>query len=137
MTLIEDFFFNSPPCSSLLEEEYKKIDLLVKAFATMAKGTYQSIYIIDYYKKKFLYVADNSLFLCGHTSEEVKELGYRFYTNHIPLAEQNIVLEINKSILDFFYKVPLGEQIDYTIFYDFHITKGQKEVLINHKLTPL
>ena len=45
---------------------------MVEAFARV---TYQSVYLIDYYRQEILYVSDNPLFLCGHTAKEVKELG--------------------------------------------------------------
>ncbi len=132
-----DFFLTSAPSFSLSAEDYKKADLVVKAFTSIAKSIYQSVYIIDYYKKNFLYVSDNSLFLCAHSAEEVKELGYTFYINHIPLVEQRRLVEISKSISDFFKKVPREEQTDYTIFYEFHIVIGKEKKLINHKLNPL
>lgn len=56
---------------SVADAHYDRVAPLIEATKTFAKATYQSIYIIDYFKKNFLYVSDNPLFLCGHTVEEV------------------------------------------------------------------
>lgn len=137
MTQVDDFFILSNYVHDISEEEYKKADLLIKVFDALARTTYQSIYIIDYYRRNFLYVSDNPLFLCGHTSEEVRELGYMFYLNHVPSGEQNMLTEINKAGFNFFDKIPIEERLNYTISYDFHLKMNKKEILINHKLTPV
>ena len=36
-----------------------------------------------------------------------------------------------------FNRLPIRETKDYTISYDFHILRGKRERLVNHKLTPL
>lgn len=133
----EDFFIVTNSVYNISEEEYQKAELVIKMFDAVSRTTYQSMYIIDYYKKNFLYVSSNPLFLCGYTSEEVKELGYMFYINHVPLKEQNMLTEINKSGFNFFDKIPIYDRNDYSISYDFHIVTGKKEMLVNHKLTPL
>lgn len=137
MTHVEDFFIVSNSVYNITEEEYQKAELLIKMFDAISRTTYQSIYIIDYYKKNFLYVSSNPLFLCGHTPEKIKELGYMFYINHVPDKDQNMLTEINKSGFNFFEKIPIEERSQYTISYDFHIVTGKKEMLVNHKLTPL
>lgn len=137
MTQVDDFFILSNYVHDISEEEYKKADLLIKVFDALARTTYHSIYIIDYYRQNFLYVSDNPLFLCGHTSEEVKELGYMFYLKHVPSREQNMLTEINKAGFNFFDQIPIEERLNYTISYDFHLKMNKKEVLINHKLTPV
>jgi DNA-binding NarL/FixJ family response regulator len=43
----------------------------------------ESICIIDFKKRRFHYVSDHGLFLCGHSREEVMELGYDFYSKTV------------------------------------------------------
>ena len=137
MVKTEDFFTFSNAVSNISEEEYQKNDFLIDIFDAISRTTSQSLYIIDYYKKNFLYVSPNPLFLCGHTAEEVKDLGYMFYINHVPIEEQTMLTEINIAGFDFFNKIPFDERIKYTISYNFHLTNGKKKTLINHKLTPI
>lgn len=137
MAQVEDFFILSNSVYNISEGEYQKAELLIKMFDAVSRTTYQSIYIIDYYRRNFLYVSDNPLFLCGYSPKEIKELGYMFYINHVPLKEQAMLTEINKSGFNFFEKIPVDERSHYTISYDFHIVNNKKEMLVNHKLTPL
>jgi len=50
--------------------------------------TYQSIYLINYYKKGFL---------CGKTPNKVVEDGYLHYFENVPKEELKMLLEINDA----------------------------------------
>jgi DNA-binding CsgD family transcriptional regulator len=107
----------------------------VKAFARL---TYESVYVIDYEKMAFEYVSENPLFLCGHSAEEVLNLGYEFYFKNVPEKDLVLLNLINEAGFDFFAKLPAEEKKQYSISYDFHlINRDGKPMLINHKLTPL
>lgn len=77
----EDYFIAANSVRAINEEQYKNLDVLIRTAEAISRSLYQSVYLIDYYKKGFLYVSENPLFLCGHTSKEMKELGYSFYSN--------------------------------------------------------
>lgn len=77
------------------------------------------------------------MFLCGLSSERVKELGYRFYLDFVPEDEQSMLLTLNKAGFAFYNDLPVDERKDWYISYDFHILNEEKKILINHKLTPL
>ena len=76
MTQIDDFFMYENRVEGITDADYQRAQLYVEAAQAFAQSTYQSIYIIDYYRKNFLYVSDNPLFLCGHTADEVCQMGY-------------------------------------------------------------
>ena len=78
MTDIKDFFIASNTVRNAPDYDSNVLSTLVQTVEASARVTYQSVYLIDYYKHEFLYVSDNPLFLCGHTAKEVKELGYSF-----------------------------------------------------------
>lgn len=132
---IEDFFFAGNAVSG--EPDYGLAETFVRTAEAFANATYQSVYIIDYYRKNFLYVSPNPLFLCGMSAEAVKELGYQFYLDHVPADEVAMLLEINQAGFSFINKVPPAEKNKYTISYDFHIVNEHDKLLINHKLTGL
>lgn len=136
MAIVNDFFISSNYVNGISEESYGNLGRLVEIIDSFARTSYQSIYIIDYFKKDFLYVSDNPLFLCGLSAEDVKNLGYLFYINYVPRDEQNMLVEINSSGFKFFSQLPLEERIKYTISYDFHLINNKRKILINHKLTP-
>lgn len=114
------------------QQQYLEV---VQSFARLM---YESIYIIDYEKMAFEYVSDNPLFLCGHTSEDVLNMGYDFYFKNVPEDDLQLLNLISEAGFDFFEKLPGNTKKMYSITYDFHlVNKDGKQMLINHKLTPL
>ena len=94
MAQIDEFFFDTNRVEGITEADYERAKPYVEAAQAFAQSTYQSIYIIDYFRKNFLYVSDNPLFLCGHTAEEVRQMGYGFYINNVPADEQPMLTEL-------------------------------------------
>ena len=126
MTQIEDFFNEKNRVESITEADYLRIKPYIETAKAFAQTTYQSIYIIDYFKKRFLYVSDNPIFLCGHSAKEVMEMGYGFYLNHVPEAELPMLTELNQAGFSAFNATPREEK-----------KHCGKKLLINHKITPL
>jgi hypothetical protein len=72
------------------------------------------------------------------TIYKVKELGYAFYFRNVKEDDLNLLFKINEVGFEFFERLSLNERKLYTISYDFHIINEKgKDILINHKLTPL
>lgn len=137
-TQIDDFFKPLTLTDVPGEEDYKIIDTYINAARKFSQTTYQSLYIVDYYRRGFLYVSDNPLFLCGHKSAEVLEAGYLFYLKNVPPDDLKFLLEINQAGFSFFNNLLPEERLEYSISYDFHLTQPNNHLLlINHKLTPL
>ena len=67
MTDIKDFFIASNTVRNAPDYDSNMLSTLVQTIEAFARVTYQSVYLIDYYRQEFLYVSDNPLFLCGHT----------------------------------------------------------------------
>ncbi|MDR3143163.1 MAG: helix-turn-helix transcriptional regulator [Tannerellaceae bacterium] len=134
----DDFFIKENEITFIPEEYYVPMKLYVQFLDAFARSTYKSIYVIDYYKKNFLYVSDNPLFLCGMSAEEVQEMGYEFYINQVPESNLPLLLEINRAGFIFAENVPGENRLEYTLSYDFQIKQPKrKNLLINHKITPL
>ena len=110
MTQIEDFFNEKNRVESITEADYLRTKPYIETAKAFAQTTYQSIYIIDYFKKRFLYVSDNPIFLCGHSAKEVMEMGYGFYLNHVPEAELPMLTELNQAGFSAFNATPREEK---------------------------
>ena len=76
---IGNFFLTTNCVESIPDEEYKKVNLLVKAAKAFARSTYQCVYVIDYYKREFVYVSENLALLCGQPIDEIMNFGYDLY----------------------------------------------------------
>ncbi|MDQ1090490.1 response regulator transcription factor [Siphonobacter sp. SORGH_AS_1065] len=135
---VKDFFkpIDNHDDSSLYN--YEMVEPYIKLAETFSKLINNSIYLIDYKKKGFLYVSDNSLFLCGKTAKQVEQLGYSFYINNVPYDDLNLLLKINEIGFNFFKKIQIEERLNYSISYDFRLKQtNTNTILINHKLAPI
>lgn len=121
----DDFFLHSNKVGHISKEDYDKIELLVNAAKAFARSTYQCVYIIDYFHQDFIYASDNLAYLCGLEPEQLMEAGYQMYIDHVPDADLQMLLEVNKKGFDLFNELPVGDRLDYTISYDFHFTNGR------------
>ncbi len=125
MAKVEEFFTLTNIVEGIDDERYQHLDPMIRAIDAMANATYQSIYVIDYLRQGFLHVASNPLFLCGHTAEEVKQMGYRLYIDHVPAEEQPMLIEINEVGFKRFNEEPIDERSHCFMSYDFHIRSGE------------
>ena len=137
MELIDEFFVPENNVDNISEDDYKQASLVVSAVNALARIAYQSIYVVDYYKKNFLYVADNPIFLCGFRTDEVQKMGFSFYLQQVPEDEVKMLIEINRAGFEFYSQTPVEERVKLSISYDFHLKDRGHNVLINHKLTPI
>jgi len=138
MNDVNDFFSFRNTVNSISNNEQQKTANYLAPVMAFARTTYKSIYIIDYQQKGFEYVSDNPLFLCGHTAEEVQEMGYAFYFKYVIEEDLNLLLKINEAGFEFYERIPLEERKNYTISYDYHLKNQEgKTILINQKLTPM
>ncbi len=94
---MKDIFISSNMACNAPDYNPDVLSTLTRTAEAFARVTYQGIYLIDYYRQEFLYVSDNPLFLCGHTAEEVRGWGYRFYLKHVPEKDQKMLVELNRS----------------------------------------
>lgn len=137
MNTTDEFFIPDNEVILPQELDYSRIDEYIHSAEAFSRSTYQSVYIIDYFNRNFLYVSPNPMFLCGLSPDKVLQLGYRFYLEYVPEEEQALLLTINNAGFALYNSIPKEERWEWFISYDFHIINKGKKILINHKLTPL
>lgn len=134
---IEDFFLTTNRVETSPILDYKKAELLVNAAKAFSRSTHQCVYVIDYFKKNFLYVSENISYWCGYSADDVKDMGYKFYLKNVPEEEQQMLLEINQKGFEHYNSIPVEDRVHSSISYDFHIINNKKRRLVNHHLTPM
>ncbi|MDR7694572.1 helix-turn-helix transcriptional regulator [Riemerella anatipestifer] len=135
---INSFFDDGNTFHHLSDNDLDQLKDYISVVDAFARLSYKSIYVIDYQNQSFEYVSNNPLFLCGLSSQEVKELGYAFYFRNVKKEDLELLMKINEVGFLFYERIPIEERKLYTISYDFHlINERNKPVLVNHKLTPI
>ncbi|WP_410880243.1 LuxR C-terminal-related transcriptional regulator [Myroides sp. DW712] len=120
------------------ETEEALNDATVKAIQAFARMTYKSIYVLNHEKKEFDYIADNPLFLCGHTVQKVRTMGFNFYAHCVPEEEQGLIRQLTQAGFSFFNALPMEYKKDYTLSCDFHLKHPHiPNLLIRQEVTPL
>ena len=61
MPQIDDFFIDKNRVDGITEEDYERVQPKIEAVAAAARTTTNSIYIIDYHKRNFLYSSENPM----------------------------------------------------------------------------
>jgi DNA-binding NarL/FixJ family response regulator len=67
-----------------------------EALASICRG---SVYVFDFQENCFRYINNHDLFLCGHSADEVKRLGYSFYPEIIHPDDMPLLKKIVRRIL--------------------------------------
>ena len=134
---IDEFFIPDNEIKLPEELDYTRVNEYIRSAEAFSRSTYQSVYIIDYFKQNFLYVSPNPMFLCGLTPEQMQKLGYRFYFEFVPEDERQLLIDINKAGFSFYSHIPVEEKHEWCIQYDFHVVHDGHPILVNHKLTSL
>ena len=135
---LNDFFSIRNTINDISDYEKEQTANYLEPIKAFARTTYKSIYVIDYQTQGFEYVSDNPLFLCGHTAEEVQQMGYAFYFKYVIKPDLDLLVQINTAGFEFYSKIPIEQRKNHTISYDYHLENQEgKTILINQKLTPL
>ena len=133
MTQINDFFIDKNRVDGITEEDYERVQPKIEAVAAAARTTTNSIYIIDYHKRNFLYSSENPML----APVGLKDMGYSLYIDYVPKEEQAMLLEINRAGFEEFSRIDLANKMEFVISYDFHFIQNGRSRMVNHRLTPL
>ena len=135
---ISDFFKPIRLDSIPSAYDYGMVKYYTRLADALSQLSYHSIYLIDYYKRGFLYVSENPLFLCGKSASQVLQAGYSFYLKNVPNEDLQLLLKINEAGFQFYNNIAIDERTNYSISYDFRLKQPNGHLmLINHKLAPL
>jgi len=121
MEVIPNTFLADSRIKSIPETDYIQAKIIISTLKAISRMTYQSIYVVDYSRQNFLFVSENSFFLCGYQPQEMVEMGFKFYERVIPENEWRMLLEINHSGFSFFNRIPIEDRLKLSFSFNFHI----------------
>lgn len=133
MNRIDDFFIDKNRVDGITEADYERVRPKIEAVAAAARTSTNSIYIIDYFKRNFLYASENPML----APVGLKNMGYALYLNYVPEEEQAMLHEINRAGFKEFSRIDVADKMDFVISYDFHFIQNGRSRMVNHRLTPL
>ncbi len=116
-------------------ESVKPYFSLLDSFSRVIR---HSIYVVDYYSRKFVYVSSNPLFLCGYKSKEVIDMGYSFYKRVMVEEDLKMLYEIDKIGYELFSQLTVEDRGKSMISYDYRLKQpGGRITMVNQKTTPM
>ena len=137
MVLTDSFFTISDYAKGITAADYERIKPCVETVRSFALTTHQSIYIIDLFKRNFLYVSDNPIILCGQTAETMQKMGYKFFHTHVPEEELPMLKSLNQVAFKVFYNTPAEHRRQCMLSFDFHMRRDDRLILLNQRSTPM
>lgn len=137
-TDINDSFFNPSLYKGKIgDEEYAKMQITIDTLDALSRTCNLNVYVIDYYKRNILYSSPDHLFLNDLSIDEFKAMGFLYFKRYTPRKDYEFLQKINKEGFKFFYNLPVDGRLDYTLSYNFNFLIKNKEILVNHKVTPI
>ncbi len=120
------------------EADYKEVMPMIKSLKALSRISPQSFYIVDYYRKNYMYVSPNPLFLCNYSADEVQQMGADFYSKVVTPEDLEMLMEINEKGFELFYHYPVDMRLGLSCSYDFRIIRSNlKKIMVNLKFTPI
>ena len=137
MRLEEKLFIEENRVEAISEKDQLQLSDYLQVMDAFSRITYETIYVIDYFKMGFDYASENPLFLCGHSAQEFLEMGYEFYEKYVEEDDLAILTTINEYAFQFFEKLPVEDRKLYTISYDLKLINRDKPIFVHQKITPI
>jgi len=106
---------------------------LLKEFADVSM---EAVYVLDFLKRGFHFVANRDFFLCGHSVEEVLSLGYDFFPEVIHSKDLTLLAEIHANILQRLFTMDKLVEINCFSF-SVRFKNELGNIMVNHKMKPV
>jgi len=96
----------------------------------------EAIYVIDFQKKGFHFVADHPFLLCGYSVEEILSLGFDFYLKIVHNDDWPLVTQIRTAVLQRLSSMSDSGDINYFSF-TIRLKHYSEYMMAYHKLKPM
>jgi len=112
------------------------VNHLLSGLEYFAAISSEVVYVLDFLKRGFHFVADRDFLFCGHSADEVLSLGYDFYPVVIHKDDMPLLENMHAAILRRLYSMNDSGSINYFSF-AVRMKNGSRYLMIDHKLKPV
>ena len=132
--------FDSPLniITGVTDEDYRREEArLAPVLDVLSKISSCGYYIVDYFKKDFLYVSPNIAYWCGIPAGKVKAMGVDEFINHAPKDDLERLIELHNEWFKMLYVNSHVDCLKTSLIFDFRFKIAHKPPrMINHRVTP-
>jgi DNA-binding CsgD family transcriptional regulator len=130
---ITSLFYRDVP---IITEKDKGVDTLSISLEDIALMSQEAVYVIDFRRRNFNYIANNNLFLCGHSGGEALRLGYDFYPKVIHSDDLPLLIDMHSAMIQRLYCMNGSEGVNYFSF-TVRIKNESGYLMVYHKIKPV
>ena len=130
---VKDFFkdYNEVKAPCDVDESFLSGVIHAAEAATRSSG--DGIYVLDYIRRKVVYVSSNIARWCNMPINKDSKGGYDGYLEHINEEDSRMLDEINRVSFDFWKDMSDEECMSYSVSYDFQLGNA----MLHQRYTPI
>jgi len=114
----------------------ERIDQMPVVLQDFADMCVEAVYVLDFFKRGFHFVADRNFFLCGHSVNEAISMGYDFFSEVIYNKDLKLFENMHAAILNRLGGMDSPDEINYFSF-SLRIRSEAGYQMVDHKLKPI
>jgi len=108
----------------------------MEVFNTMSRIIGHTFFVVDFLRRKFVYVSNHPLFLCGHSPSEALEMGYAFFKEIVVEEDLELLVAMDKKGHDLISQLSLEERMESIISVDYRLKQPEgANILVTQKNT--
>ncbi|MGN1236283.1 MAG: response regulator transcription factor [Bacteroidaceae bacterium] len=131
------YLYQSDINEQIGEEEYSRVETIVKTMEAVSKISNQSWFVIDYYRQQLIYRSKQLIFIDHAREEDFKCESINPYLSYVAEEDLNRMVESKQRCKDFFHKFSDEDKQNHVSVINFRIELHGKKIMIFQKYTPL
>ena len=122
---------------SVSPKHYETISAYIESAEAFGRNMFRPIFIVDMYKKDFLYVSNNFSYLFGEDDPEHPVSRGEKYIPSFAREDIGTLKTIFQSAYDLFLSFPVAERKELIFSFSFHHHRNGKKKVVHQSVTPL
>ncbi len=134
---IEDCFRSFYHSVHVNPEDYRVAEPLIRVVRQAVCASGQMFFVIDCLRATYIYIKDDGYVLCGHTSSEMRRIGFDFFLRHTQTEDYAMLTEIAQAGLARAAEMNAAQLMSSRLTYHLRLETAGTPVMTRHSLTPL